>query len=171
MNIQGWFCKVWLLWSPCSPRDSQEPSPVQGTLKSLLQHHNFKASILQHSAFFMVQLTSVHDYWKNHTDLWFHRHLSAKWCLCFLIHCLGLCRIHHAECQADESQAGINTAGRNNNNLRYLTFFPRSKCLLLSGCSHHLQWFWNLRKYCHCFHIFPIYLLWSYGTRCHDLNF
>ena len=33
---------------------------VQGTLKSLLQL--FKVSILQHSAFFMVQLTSVHDY-------------------------------------------------------------------------------------------------------------
>ena len=30
---------------------------VQGTLKSLLQHHNFKASILQCSAFFMVQLS------------------------------------------------------------------------------------------------------------------
>ena len=33
---------------------------VQGTLKSLLQHHNSKASILRHSAFFMVQL--VHPY-------------------------------------------------------------------------------------------------------------
>ena len=30
---------------------------VQGTLKSLIQHHNSKASILQHSAFFMIQLT------------------------------------------------------------------------------------------------------------------
>ena len=30
---------------------------VQGTLKSLLQHHNSKASILQHSAFFIVQLS------------------------------------------------------------------------------------------------------------------
>ena len=30
---------------------------VQGTLKSLLQHHSLKASLLQHSAFFMVQLT------------------------------------------------------------------------------------------------------------------
>ena len=30
---------------------------VQGTLKSLLQHHNSKASILQCSAFFMVQLS------------------------------------------------------------------------------------------------------------------
>ena len=32
---------------------------VQGTLKSLLQHHSSKASILRHSAFFMVQL-SIH---------------------------------------------------------------------------------------------------------------
>ena len=30
---------------------------VQGTLKSLLQHHSSKASILQHSAYFMVQLS------------------------------------------------------------------------------------------------------------------
>ena len=30
---------------------------VQGTLKSLLQHHKSKASVLQHSAFFMVQLS------------------------------------------------------------------------------------------------------------------
>ena len=33
---------------------------VQGTLKSLLQHHNSKASILRHSAFFIVQL--LHPY-------------------------------------------------------------------------------------------------------------
>ena len=39
---------------------------VQGTLKSLLQHHSSKASILQHSAFFMVQLSHPHDYWENH---------------------------------------------------------------------------------------------------------
>ena len=39
---------------------------VQGSLKSLLQNHSSRASILQHSAFFMVQLcTSIHDYWKN----------------------------------------------------------------------------------------------------------
>ena len=30
---------------------------IQGTLKSLLQHHNSKASVLQHSVFFMVQLS------------------------------------------------------------------------------------------------------------------
>ena len=43
---------------------------VQGTLKSLLQHYSSKASILQHSAFFIVQLS--HPYmknWKNHS-LW-----------------------------------------------------------------------------------------------------
>ena len=40
---------------------------VQGTLKSLLQHHSSKASILGHSAFFIVQLSSIHDYWKNHS--------------------------------------------------------------------------------------------------------
>ena len=33
---------------------------VQGTLKSLLQHHSSKASILQHSAFFIVQLAHSH---------------------------------------------------------------------------------------------------------------
>ena len=41
---------------------------VQGTLKSLLQHYSSKASILWHSAFFMgPNLTTVHDYWKNHS--------------------------------------------------------------------------------------------------------
>ena len=39
---------------------------VQGTLKSLLQHHSLKASILRCSAFFIVQL-SIHDCWKNHS--------------------------------------------------------------------------------------------------------
>ena len=40
---------------------------VQGTLKSLLQHHSSKASILRRSAFFTVPLTSIHDHWKNHS--------------------------------------------------------------------------------------------------------
>ena len=39
----------------------------QGTLKSLLQHHSSKAPVLQCSAFFTIQLTSIHDYWKNHS--------------------------------------------------------------------------------------------------------
>ena len=40
---------------------------VQGTIKSLLQHHSSKASILRHSAFYGPTLTSIHDYWKNHS--------------------------------------------------------------------------------------------------------
>ena len=40
---------------------------VQGTLKSLLQHHSSKALILLRSAFFIVQLISIHDHWKNHS--------------------------------------------------------------------------------------------------------
>ena len=38
--------RFWLAWSSCCPR----------ALKSLLQQHNWEASVLQHSAFFMVQL-------------------------------------------------------------------------------------------------------------------
>ena len=38
---------------------------VHGTFQSLLQYHNLKASILQCSVFFMVQLS--HLYWKNHS--------------------------------------------------------------------------------------------------------
>ena len=40
---------------------------VQGTLKNLLQHHSSKASVLRCSAFFTVQLTSIHGYGKNHS--------------------------------------------------------------------------------------------------------
>ena len=41
---------------------------VQGTLKSLLQQHSLKASVLWHSAFFNgPALTSIHDYWRNHS--------------------------------------------------------------------------------------------------------
>ena len=37
--------------------DWVNPLEVQGTLKSLLQHHNSKVSVLQHSAFFVIQLS------------------------------------------------------------------------------------------------------------------
>ena len=40
---------------------------VQGTRKSLLRHHSSKASILQSSAFFIVQLSHLHDCWTNHS--------------------------------------------------------------------------------------------------------
>ena len=44
---------------------------VQGTLKSLLQHHSSKGSILWYSAFFYnPTLTFIHDYWKNHSFDW-----------------------------------------------------------------------------------------------------
>ena len=36
---------------------------IQGTLQSLLQHHNLKASVL--SLLYSPALTSTHDYWKN----------------------------------------------------------------------------------------------------------
>ena len=58
---------------------------IQGTL--LLQHHNSKASVLRHSAFFIVQLTYVHDYWKNHS--FDYMDLCQQSNVCFLICCLG----------------------------------------------------------------------------------
>ena len=52
---------------------------VQGTLKSLLQHHRSEVSILQCSAFFLV--TSIRDYWKNrgfdYIDLCWQSDVSA----------------------------------------------------------------------------------------------
>ena len=75
MHIQGWF--PW------------ELTANKGTLKSLFQHHNLKASILQHLALFMVQL--LHLYMTTGKNIvlviWT---LSAKWHFCFLICCLGL---------------------------------------------------------------------------------
>ena len=40
---------------------------VQRTLKSLLQHQSSKSSIIWHSALFSSTLTSIHDYWENHS--------------------------------------------------------------------------------------------------------
>ena len=49
---------------------------VQGTLKSLLQHHSSKASVLQHSAFFIVQLS--HPYMTTGKTIALTRPLLAK---------------------------------------------------------------------------------------------
>ena len=52
MSIQDWFplrLEIWL-----------DFLAVQGILKSLLQHHSSKASILRHSAFFTVQLSHLY---------------------------------------------------------------------------------------------------------------
>ena len=71
MNIQGWF-----------PLGLTSLISLQSKgFKSLLQHHSSKTSILWLSAFFMVQLTSICDYWKNHrfdcVDLCWQRNISA----------------------------------------------------------------------------------------------
>ena len=53
---------------------------VQGTLKSLFQHHSSKASILRHSAFFTVQLS--HPYIKCYNSCFNHNHVN----ICLFIH-------------------------------------------------------------------------------------
>ena len=53
-------------WSP-SRMDWLDLLAVQGTLKSLLQHHSSKASVPQCSAFFSPTLTSIHDHRRNHS--------------------------------------------------------------------------------------------------------
>ena len=55
MNTQGWF-PFWLIRSPCSPRDSQVPTP---------QFKSINSSSL--SLLFGLALTSIHDYRKNHS--------------------------------------------------------------------------------------------------------
>ena len=61
---------------------------VQGTLKSLLQYHSSKASILWYSAFFLVQLS--HPYMNTgKTIVLTTKTFLIKWCLCFLTCCLG----------------------------------------------------------------------------------
>ena len=50
------FLSYWLVWFPCSPRDSQESSPA-------LQFQNINSSML--SLLYGPNCTSVHDYWKN----------------------------------------------------------------------------------------------------------
>ena len=52
------FLKDGLVWSPCSPRDSQESSPTP-------QFESINSSAL--SLIYGPALTSVHDYWRNHS--------------------------------------------------------------------------------------------------------
>ena len=60
---------------------------VQGTLKSLLQHHSSKALILWHSAFFIVQLS--HPYMTTGKTVALSRWTFVGKVLCFLICCRG----------------------------------------------------------------------------------
>ena len=68
--------------------DWLDPFAVQGTLKSLIQHHSLKASVLWRSAFFTVQL--LHPYMTTGKAIALTRWtFVAKQCLCFSICCLG----------------------------------------------------------------------------------
>ena len=74
--------------------DSLDFLAVQGILKSLLQHHSSKASILCCSAFFIVQL--LHPYMTSGKTIALSRRTALE-----------------------EAQAGIKITGRNLNHLRY----------------------------------------------------
>ena len=76
---------------------------VQGTLKSLLQHHSSKASILQHSAFFAVQLS--HPYMTTGKTIALTKSTFVGKVMSLILNML--------------SRSAI-------------TFLPRSKCLLIS---------------------------------------
>ena len=62
---------------------------AQGTLKGLLQHHSLEALILWCSAFLMSN-SHICMWLLEELQLGLYGSLSAKWRLCFLIHCLGL---------------------------------------------------------------------------------
>ena len=116
---------------------------VQGTLKSLLQHHRSKASILWHSAFFTVQLS--------------HPYLTGK--------IIALTRWTFV---GKVKSLLFNMLFR-----LVMTFLPRSKHLLISWLQSLSAVILEppKNKVWHCFHCFPIYFPWSDGTRCHDLRF
>ena len=90
---------------------------VQGTLKSLLQHHSSKASILWHWVFFMVQLP--HPYMTTRKTIALTSRTSVGKVMFLLFNMLS----------------------------RFVVAsLPRSKHLLTSWLHHHLQWFWSPRK-------------------------
>ena len=117
---------------------------VQGTLKSLLQHLSSKASILQRSAFFIVQLS--HPYMTAGKTIALTRQTFVGKVMSLL----------------------LNMPSR-----LVITFLPRSKCLLISWLQSPSAVILEppKDKVWHCFYCFPIYLPWSNGTRCHDLRF
>ena len=79
MNIQDWFLLGWTGWISLQSKGlSKESSPTP-------QLESINSLVL--SLLYGPTLTSVHGYWKNHS---FDRLLLEKWCLCFLICCLGL---------------------------------------------------------------------------------
>ena len=104
---------------------------VQGTLKSLLQHHSSKASILGHSAFFMVQLSYPYMTTGKTIALTMWTFVSKVMSLLF-----------------------------NTVYWLVIAFLPRSKCLLISWLQSLSTVVLEPKKIvCHCFHCFSIYLL------------
>ena len=103
---------------------------VQGTLKSLLQHQSSKASTLQHSAFFMAQLS--HPYMTTGKTI-----TLTRWTFVGKVMSL-LCNMLSS---------------------LVLAFLPRSKCLLISWLQSQPAVILETKKIvCHSVHCFPIYL-------------
>ena len=103
---------------------------VQGTLKSLLQHHSSKASILHCSAFLIVQFS--HPYMTTGKIIALTRWTFVGKVMSMLFNML--------------SRLGI-------------TFLPRSKYFLISWLQSPSVVILEPKKIvCHCFHCFPIYL-------------
>ena len=125
-------------------RDWLDLLAVQGILKSLLQHHSSKTSILRCSAFFTVQLS--HPYMTTGKTIALARRTFVGKVMSLL----------------------LNMVSR-----LVITFLPRSKRLLISWLQSPSAVIFEppKNKVWHCFHCFAIYLPWSDGTRCHDLRF
>ena len=103
---------------------------VQGTLKSLLQHHSSKVSILQRSAFFYSPtLTSIHEYWKK-LYLWLDGSLSLLF----------------------NMLSRLVTAFLPRKKLFFFFFMASVTICSYFGAPKY--------KACHYFHCFPIYLVW-----------
>ena len=117
---------------------------VQGTLKSLLQHHSSKASILRRSASFKVQLS--HPYLTTGKIKALTRWTFVGKVMSLLFNMLSRLVI---------------------------TFLSRSKCLLISWLQSPSAVISEppKNKVWHCLHCSPIYFPWSDGTRCHDFSF
>ena len=103
---------------------------VQGVLESLLQHHSSKASILRHSAFFIVQLS--HPYMTTGKTIALTRRTFVGKVMSLPFNMLS--RL-------------------------VMAFLPRSKCLLISWLQSSSAVILEPPKVvCLCFHCFPIYL-------------
>ena len=114
---------------------------VQETLKSLLQHHSSKASIIRCSAFFTVQLS--HPYGTTGKTIALTRWTFVGKVMSLLFNMLSRLVI---------------------------TFLPRSRCLLISWLQSPYAVILEPQKI-KSDTVSPIYLPWSDGTRCHDLHF